>query len=67
MYCGNYTTWRGFFTEPDECGYEGSIELGDPAEDDLASWVCPDCGATNTYRDHAVTDYALPSGEKKPQ
>lgn len=57
VYCGNFTKWKGFFVEPDECSYEGDIDLTDiTEEDDFTSWECPGCGATNTFRDHEVTD-----------
>ena len=54
VYCGNYTKWRGYFEDPEECSWEGDVPLPEvPEEDAHATFVCPGCGATNLVRDHS--------------
>lgn len=62
VYCGNNTSWSSIFEEPEECGYEGEIELPeDPADDKYWTWLCPDCSMVNMVRDHEVaTDHDKP-------
>lgn len=51
VYCGNNTRWRGLFEEPEECSWEGDIEVH-PEEVDFATFTCPGCGGANAVRDH---------------
>lgn len=54
VYCGNSSRWRGFFEDPEECNWEGDVPLPESLEEDeMATWLCPGCGLTNTVRDHS--------------
>ncbi len=65
VYCGNFVGppyWHGLdYFEPDECDWEGEIEV-EPEEYEppqrwryMASFTCGGCGAVNLVSDHEVT------------